>query len=358
MVAALAPVAVLLTACGQDEPSAQRPPLVRTVTVGPASTATQRFTGVIRARTESGLGFRVGGKIAERLVDPGQRVSAGQPLMRLERTDFTLALGSAQAMVDAARAQAVKAANDEKRSRKLATAGWVSAAGYEQVKAVADAAAAQLASAEAQADQIANQVAYAELKADAAGVVMDVSGEPGQVVAAGQPVVKLAREGAREAEIFLPEGSQRRADGDAVARLYTDREKTFPAALREVSAIADPATRTYRARYVLAGLGESAPLGATVTVELSPSLRGSDASREVPLGAVFDSGTGTAVWKVDPETGTVSAQAVTLTRLGAERAEILSDLTEGDRIVALGAHLLKDGQRVRLAPAQVAGVSP
>lgn len=353
-VASLAP-ALLVAACGQDE-SAKKPPLVRTVTVGPASTQVQRFTGVIRARTESGLGFRVGGKIAERLVDPGQRVSAGQPLMRLERSDFSLALGSARAMADAARAQAVKAGNDEKRSRQLALGGWVSPAGYEQAKAVSDAAQAQLASAEAQAAQIANQVAYSELKADADGVVMDVSGEPGQVVSAGQPVVKLARQGPREAEIFLPEGSQRRADGDAIARLYTDRERSFPASLRELSAIADAATRTYRARYVLAGLGESAPLGATVTVELKPSLRGSDAAREVPIGAVFDSGSGTAVWKIDAQTGTVSAEPVTLMRLGAERAEILADLAEGDHIVALGAHLLKNGQQVRIAPAQVAGI--
>jgi RND family efflux transporter MFP subunit len=275
--------------------------------------------------------------------------------MRLDPTDFSLASNSTRAAAEAAHAQMVKTAADEERSRKLATAGWSSAQAYDQTKAAADAAAAQLAAAEAQAKQTANQLTYAELTADADGVVMDVPAEPGQVVAAGQPVIKLARDGAREAEIFLPEGSQRWADSQAEAILYVDRDRVFPARLRELSAIADPATRTFRARYVLGGAGEGASLGSTVTVELALDLRSRDATHDVPLGAIFDFGDGTSVWKLDPARNIVTAEPVTVVRLREERAEVVSGLAEGDQIVALGAHLLKDGQRVRVATTRLVG---
>jgi len=228
---------------------------VQTVAVAPATGTVARYTGVVRARTESNLGFRVGGKIAERLVDPGDHVRFGQPLMRLDRTDFTLALNAARASVEAARAQMVKAKADEERSRKLVGDGWTSKQTYDQNKAAADAAIAQFSNTEAHASQIANQAGYSELQADADGVVMEVPSEPGQVVAAGQTVVKLARDGAREAEVFLPEASRHLAKGTASATLYAEGETTYPAKLRELSATADPATRTYRARYILAGGG-------------------------------------------------------------------------------------------------------
>ncbi|GJE56360.1 MULTISPECIES: efflux RND transporter periplasmic adaptor subunit [Methylobacterium] len=353
----LAPVSALavlaLASCGPDA-DGPPPPLVRSFVVAPGGTGAQRFTGVVRARTESALGFRVAGKILERLADPGDRVKRGQPLMRLDHADFTLAQASAKANADAARAQMVKTAADEKRSRKLAAEGWVSVQAYDQIKAAADAAAAQLASAQAQAGQIENQAAYAELQADADGVVMEVPGEPGQVVGAGQTVVRLARDGAREAEVFLPEGAERMAHADATAALYASHDAGFPAHLRELSAMADPATRTYRARYVLEGAGESAALGATVTVALQASLRGNDASFSVPLGALFDSGDGPSVWKIDLATRTVAAQPVLVTRMREESADIAFGLSEGDRIVALGAHLLKNGQRVRVAAERVA----
>jgi RND family efflux transporter MFP subunit len=330
------------------------PPLVQVTEVVPAVGAVARYTGVIRARTESNLGFRVGGKIFERLVDPGDPVRLGQPLMRLDRTDFTLALNAARASVEAARAQMIKAKADEERSRKLVGDGWTSKQTYDQNKAGADAAIAQFANAEAQASQIANQAGYSELQADADGVVMEVPTEPGQVVAAGQTVVKLARDGAREAEVFLPEGSRQRAKGAASATLYAEGEATYPAKLRELSATADPATRTYRARYILSGGGEIAPLGATVTLQLRPVQAQATASVSVPLGALFDQGGGSAVWRYDAETQTVAAQPVTVARLSEETAEIASGLMPGDRIVSLGTHLLKAGEKVRQANASVA----
>ena len=347
----------ILTACSPAETAvAPEPPLVQIVAVAPGEGAVSRYTGVVRARTESNLGFRVGGKIFERLVDPGDRVRLGQPLMRLDRTDFALALNAAKASVEAARAQMIKARADEERSRRLVADGWTSKQAYDQNKGAADSAAAQFANAEAQASQIENQAGYSELKADADGVVMDVPTEPGQVVAAGQTVVKLARDGAREAEVFLPEGSRRAAQGDASALLYADGAATYPARLRELSATADPATRTYRARYILSGGGEAAPLGATVTLQLKSRDARRASTVEVPLGALFDQGHGASVWRYDGETGTVSAQPVQVARLGEERAEIVAGLSPGDRIVALGAHLLKAGETVRPAPASMTGI--
>lgn len=344
-----------LASCSPAETAVTpEPPLVQTVAVAPATGALARYTGVIRARTESNLGFRVGGKIAERLVDPGDHVRLGQPLMRLDRTDFSLALNAARASVEAARAQMVKARADEERSRKLVGDGWTSKQTYDQNKAAADAAIAQFASAEAQASQIANQAGYSELQADADGVVMEVPSEPGQVVAAGQTVVKLARDGAREAEVFLPEASRHLAKGTASATLYAEGEANYPATLRELSATADPATRTYRARYILSGGGETAPLGATVTLRLKPA-QGQAAAVSVPLGALFDQGGGSAVWRYDADTQTVAAQPVTVARLSEESAEVAAGLNPGDRIVSLGAHLLKAGQPVRQAATGMTG---
>ncbi|MGV7029657.1 efflux RND transporter periplasmic adaptor subunit [Methylobacterium symbioticum] len=347
-----------LAACSPAETAVPpEPPLVQTIAVAPAKAGIARYTGVIRARTESNLGFRVGGKIFERLVDPGDHVRLGQPLMRLDRTDFTLALNAARASVEAARAQMIKAKADEERSRKLVGDGWTSKQTYDQNKAAADASIAQFANAEAQASQIANQAGYSELQADADGVVMEVPTEPGQVVAAGQTVVKLARDGAREAEVFLPEGSRQRAKGAASATLYAEGETTYPAKLRELSATADPATRTYRARYILSGGGEAAPLGATVTLRLTPPDAGRATSVDVPLGALFDAGQGSAVWKFDADTNTVTAQPVSVARMSEEGAQVVSGLSPGDRIVALGAHLLKAGQTVRQAPSSLTGAA-
>jgi RND family efflux transporter MFP subunit len=346
-----------LAACSPAETAVPpEPPLVQTIAVAPAEGVVARYTGVVRARTESNLGFRVGGKIFERLVDPGDHVRLGQPLMRLDRTDFTLALNAARASVEAARAQMIKAKADEERSRKLVGDGWTSKQTYDQNKAAADAAIAQFANAEAQASQIANQAGYSELQADADGVVMEVPSEPGQVVAAGQTVVKLARDGAREAEVFLPEGSRGLAQGTASATLYAEGETTYPAKLRELSATADPATRTYRARYILLGGGESAPLGATVTLRLKPAQAAPTTSVSIPLGALFDQGGGSAVWRYDAETQTIVAQPVAVARLSAESAEVVSGLNPGDQIVALGAHLLKAGQKVRQAAVRIIGV--
>ena len=320
--------------------------LVQIAVAKPAVASERTFTGIIAARVQSNLGFRVPGKVVERLVDVGQEVYAGQPLMRLDQKDLDLALAAKENAVAAARAAAVQARDDEVRYRELAADGWASRQRYEQAKAAFDTAAAQLAAAEAQADVARNEAGYALLLADADGTVVETLAEPGQVVAAGQTVVKLAHAGPREALVNLPETVRPAIGSAAQARVYGGASTPSPARLRQLSDAADAASRTYEARYVLDGEASLAPLGATVTVTLSTG-ETSDAV-EVPLGALYDNGQSSGVWVVDPHSSSVSLRAVQVRRL-AEETAVVSGVKSGERIVALGAHLLHQGERVRLA---------
>src|SRR6516164_3281365 len=231
----------------------QGPQLVEIAAVKPAVASERTFTGLIAARVQSNLGFRVPGKVVERLVDVGQNVRAGQPLMRLDPKDLALALAAKENAVAAARAAAVQARDDEVRYRQLAVDGWASRQKYEQVKAAFDTAAAQLAATEAQADVARNEAGYSLLLADADGTVVETLAEPGQVVAAGQTVVKLAHAGPREAKVNLPETVRPAIGSPAVARVYGSASVSSPAHLRQLSDAADPSSRTYEARYVLDG---------------------------------------------------------------------------------------------------------
>jgi RND family efflux transporter MFP subunit len=324
----------------------QRSQLVQIAVAKPAVASEQTFTGIIAARVQSNLGFRVPGKVVERLVDVGQEVHAGQPLMRLDQKDLTLALAAKENAVAAARAAAVQARDDEVRYRQLAADGWTSRQRYEQAKAAFDTAAAQLAAAQAQADVARNEAGYSLLLADADGTVVETLAEPGQVVAAGQTVVKLAHAGSREALVNLPETVRPAVGSAAQARVYGDASIPSPARLRQLSDAADAASRTYEARYVLDGEASHAPLGATVTVTLSTG-KTSDAV-EVPLGALYDDGQSSGVWVVDPHSSSVSLRAVQVRRL-AEETAVVRGVEPGERVVALGAHLLHQGERVRLA---------
>src|SRR5688572_18735447 len=199
----------VLAACNDATSSANdprlQPPLVRTETVEMSVQSERSFTGVVAARVQSDLGFRVPGKILGRLVDAGQTVKRGQALMRIDPTDLRLATRAHEEAVTAAKARGRQAANDEVRYRRLVSANFVSGAAYDKVKAAADAARAELNAAEARADVARNETGYAVLLADADGVVVETLAEPGQVVAAGQVVVRVAHAGRREAVIELPE---------------------------------------------------------------------------------------------------------------------------------------------------------
>ena len=210
-------------ACGdssaQKDPR-NKPPLVRGAAVEQASESARSFTGVVVARIQSDLGFRVSGKVLERLVDTGETVRRGQPLMRLDPVDLQLQARAQQEAVASARARAKQTADDEARYRGLVAAGAVSASTYDQIRAAADSARAQLSAAQAQAEVARNATGYAALLADADGVVMETLAEPGQVVSAGQAVVRLARAGQREAIVHLPETLRPAPGSTAQAALY------------------------------------------------------------------------------------------------------------------------------------------
>lgn len=336
-----------LAACsgGEDDPRTQ-PPLVRVVRPAGAAGVTQEFTGIVAARVQSDLGFRVGGKVVQRLVNAGQTVRRGQPLMRIDGTDLALASRASSGTVEAARARAKQTAADEARLRDLVGAGAVSASTYDQARAAADSARAQLAAAQAQAGIARNEAGYGVLVADADGTVVETLAEPGQVVSAGQIVVRIARSGPREAAVQLPETARPGIGSVAQARTYGGATGT--ATLRQLSDSADPATRTYDARYVLSGMPAQAPLGSTVTIAITGA--GNAVSTDVPLSAVHDAGKGPGVWVVRPGSpATVAWRPIRLAGVGEETATVAAGLRTGDTIVAMGAHLLHQGQPVRIA---------
>src|SRR6266567_62496 len=324
----------------------QEPPVVRLVTAARVAGSDRGFTGIIGARVQSNLGFRVAGKIVERLVNVGVAVKAGQPLMRIDETDLRLALTAKRNAVAAARASAVQTEADERRYANLVNNGWASRQRYEQAKAALDTAEAQLAAAEAAARVAENEATYSVLVADADGTVIDTLGEPGQVVAAGQTVVRLAQAGPREAVVALPETIRPAIGSAAEASVYGSDQGRYIAHLRQLSDSADAQTRTYEARYVLDGDAAAAPLGATVTIRLAS--QASQTELQVPLGAVLDDGRKTGVWVLDSASSTVHFRPVKLVRVSGESA-VISGLSSGDPIVSLGAHLLQDGARVRTA---------
>lgn len=363
----LAAAALGMAGCSRSQAYDPRtqPDLVKVTTVAAPSGGSQFFTGVVTARVESNLGFRVAGKVVRRLVDIGQTVQAGQTLMQIDITDYAHAI-TTQAQnvatqsenVAAAKIRADQAAADELRYRGLVSTGAVSASTYDQIKAAADAAKAQLAAAQAQVaalqaqEKIArDQGDYSVLLADSDGTVLDTLAEPGQVVAAGQTVIKLAHAGPREAAIFLPE-TLRPAIGSTVRAILYGSTESVRARLRQLSDAADPSTRTFEARYVLEGPDAKAPLGATVTVRLP--IKNAVDTVAVPNAAVTDRGDGPGVWIVNKSNSTVSFRRVKIVRLDAENTYVDDGIHPGELIVALGAHLLSTGQHVRIEEEGVA----
>ncbi|WP_081984849.1 efflux RND transporter periplasmic adaptor subunit [Sphingomonas sp. 35-24ZXX] len=322
-------------------------PLVRVMTAAPGTAGAQEYTGVIAARVQSDLGFRVGGKIVERYVEAGQVVRRGQPLMRIDGSDLALAATAAEGSVAAARARAEQTAADVARLKGLVEAGAVSASTYDQARAAADAARAQLATASAQAGVARNQGRYSLLVADADGTVVETLAEPGQVIGAGQVVVRLARNGPREALVDLPENVRPDIGSVVQARTYGGVRAT--GTLRQLSDAADPLTRSYEARYTLGGPAANAPIGATVTVAL-PHAGGTGPRLAVPLGAVHDGGKGPGVWVVRKgKTARVAWHHVRIESVDEESAYLAGGIRPGDVIVAMGAHLLRQGQAVRVS---------
>ncbi|PDT18666.1 efflux transporter periplasmic adaptor subunit [Rhizobium sp. J15] len=322
------------------------PPFVKLAEAKKPETAERTFTGTIAARVQSNLGFRVSGKILQRYVDVGEQVKAGQPLMRIDETDLRLALTAKHNAVVSAQAVLTQAQADERRYAALTKSGLAAASPqrYEQAKAALDTATAQLAAAEAEARVAENAATYALLVADADGIIVETLGEPGQVVTAGQTVIRLAQAGPREALVWLPESLRPQIGEIADASIYGNESRQDKARLRQISDAADPQTRTYEARWVLDGAAATAPLGATVTIRISSSSGQSHAA--VPIAAILDDGNRTGVWVFDQASSTVHFRQVKIEQLGEEVA-VVSSVKSGEPVVALGAHLLQDGASVR-----------
>lgn len=343
--------ALLLGACTAEsapDPRTQAP-LVRTAVIHDAGASSRAFTGVVAARIQSDLGFRVPGKLLERFVDTGQTVKKGQRLARIDPADLNLAAHAQQEAVAAARALARQTAADETRYRDLRERGVVSASAHDQAKAAADAAAAQLRAVEAQAAVARNASSYATLVADSDGVVMETLVEPGQVVGAGQIVVRIAHAGPREAIVQLPETLRPTLGSAGHATLFGNGAASVPVRLRQLSDAADPLTRTFEARYVLDGELADAPLGTTVTVHLADVGATSQKALEIPIGALLDAGKGPGVWVISGQPAHVTWRPVIVVRVDDEHAYLSGQIGRGDRIVSLGAHLLREGQQVRVA---------
>lgn len=354
---------LVLAACGDTTASDPRtqPPLVRVAAVQGANAPSRSFTGTVAARVQSDLGFRVSGKVLQRLVDAGQTVRRGQPLMRIDPVDLKLALNAQQQAAAAAQAQAKQTAQEEVRYRNLMVTGAVSVSAYDQAKAAADAAKAQLRAAEAQAEVARNASRYAELVADGDGVVMETLAEPGQVVSAGQVVVRVAHAGPREALIQLPETLRPAVGSDGQATLFGKEGVAVPTRLRQLSDAADPLTRTFEARYVLEGELANAPLGATVTIQITDAHSDERGDFQVPVGALFDAGKGPGVWVINGNPTKVAWRPVAIVRVNDQSARVTGRLRQGERIVALGAHLLREDQQIRIvgqAAATTAGARP
>ena len=344
----IAPMTLVLVGCtvkAANDPRTQ-PQLVRITAVAASSESTRSFTGVVTARVQSDLGFRVPGKVTKRLVDVGQVVRTGQPLMRIDITDYAHAITTQAENVAAVKARAEQAAADEARYRGLVSTGAVSASTYDLIKATADSAQAQLAAAKAQEKIARDQGDYSVLLADSDGTVVETLAEPGQVVSAGQTVIKLAHIGPREAAVYLPE-TVRPKIGETVRATLYGATANVPARLRQLSDSSDPVTRTFEARYVLQGPEAKAPLGATVTIQILDS--NAIDSVTVPNAAITDRGNGPGVWVVNRSSSTVSFRPVRIVRLAEEDAYIKAGIRRDEPIVALGAHLLNEGQHVRTA---------
>ncbi|MCO5130740.1 MAG: efflux RND transporter periplasmic adaptor subunit [Xanthobacteraceae bacterium] len=340
--------ALALGGCEQStaEKSAPlRPVLVATVQYQP-ETPERSFVGTIRPRIETDMGFRVAGKVEKRLVEVGQVVEPGQPLATLDRIDLKLQAEQAQAELSAATGTLAQAAAAQTRAQELKAKGWATDAQLDQVNAAAAEARARLNRAQRSVELTGNSLSYATLAADTRGVVTATTINPGQVVAAGQPAIRLARMGEKEAVVAIPETLIGRAkDGVARVSLWSEPGKTYAAKLREIAPQADPATRTYLAKFSLPDADDRVALGMTATLTITD--RDSERVARLPLSALFSQGTSPSLYVVD-DAGKLTLTPVTVKSYGSENVLIAGGVAEGAKVVTLGVQKLDPAEKVRV----------
>ena len=335
----------------QEKQEEVRP--VRSLAVGTtAGTVGASYPGEIRARYESKLGFRAGGKISQRLVEVGAHVQRGQVLMRLDPEQEVLRNVAAASQVDAARSRLDQNRTDLQRTEALFARKFASQAELDNARLALAESESQLANAKAQKDIAGNQRAYTELVADRAGVVTAIHAETGQVVASGTPVVVVAADGEREVSVSIPEArvAEIRDAKRMTVSLWSQPDKTYLAKLRELSPDTDEVTRTYAARVTILEPGADVRLGMTATV-FTPDVEGEKAFR-LPLTAIHNPKGEPLVWVVDAQTSRVSARPVKLGAPQKDSVLIAAGLKAGDVVVTAGVNQLQAGQKVKTAGAK------
>jgi len=344
----LAFLAVALTGCNDkvaEKAVPSRPVLVATVHYE-AESPERSFVGTIKPRIETDMGFRVPGKVAKRLVEVGQTVDIGQPLATLDEIDLKLQAEQADAEFHAATGVLAQAAAAEQRAKDLRAKGWATDAQLDQATAAGDEARARLNRAERSVDLTKNSLSYATLVADTRGVVTATLIDAGQVVAAGQTAIRVARFAEKEAVVAIPETLVGRAkDGVASVTLWSEPNKKYAAKLREIAPNADPATRTYLAKFSLPGAGDTVSLGMTATLTLAD--RETDRVARLPLSALFSEGGGPSLYVVDDK-GDVALQPVSVKSYESNDVVITGGVDEGAKIVVLGVQKLDPAQKVRV----------
>jgi RND family efflux transporter MFP subunit len=346
--AALATAAIALAGCNDSvaqktEPT--RPVLVATAHYE-AETPARSFVGTIKPRIEADIGFRVAGKVAKRLVEVGQTVEIGQPLATLDEVDLKLQAEQADAEFRAATGVLAQAAAAETRARELKAKGWATDAQMDQARATADEARARLNRAERSVDLTRNSLSYATVAADTRGVVTATMIDPGVVVTAGQPAIRVARLAEKEAVVAIPETLLERAKtGAASVILWSEPDKKYAAKLREIAPAADAATRTYLAKFSLPDAGDAVSLGMTATLTLCDPATTRVA--RLPLSALFNEGRAPSFYVVDDQ-GAVNLKPVTVKSYESKDVLVTGGVAEGDKVVALGVQKLDPGQRVHV----------
>ncbi len=345
---------LVLAGCNEQKavetPAKLRPVVTQAVRFEPLVPA-RTLVGTVRPRIESDLGFRVSGKVAERMVQTGDRVRLGQPLARLDETDLRLQFEQSEAELRAARASLAQNEAEERRQVTLRENGWSTQTTLDRQKASAEEARGRVARAERALSLAENALGYATLVADADGVVTATLTEPGQVITAGQGAIRLARLDTREAVVSIPETLVDRArTAKATVSLWSEPDKTYPAVLRELSPSADTATRTYLARFTIEADVRSMDIGMTATVTLTdPS---SERVARLPLSALFNQGTGPSVFVVDPATGALTLKPVDVVSYQARDVLIRGGVADAELVVTLGVQKLDVAQRVRVVAGQ------
>ena len=348
-----------LAACSKTEPPKEPLRSVKLVTVsGSVLNAEGEYSAEVRARVESRLGFQVGGKLVQRPAEQGQRVIAGQLLAEIDARDYQLAAQAALAQVSAAQSQRDLAAAELRRFEVLKAQNFISGAELERRDTTLKAAEAALNQAKSQAQAQSNQAGYARLTASHAGVVTAVEAEVGQVVSAGQPVVRLAHDGPRDAVFAVAEKTALALKvGQSMQATLLSTGQTLKGKVRELAASADPVTRTYAVKLALDD-SERLPLGATVSVLAAPLQGSQSAVIKLPTSALRQEGQGTVVWVLDESSMTVNTQAVEVGMVDGNEVVIPSGLKPGQKVVSAGVHVLAPGQKVTVFGAAASGIAP